>query len=91
MAEAWATLRVVLREAGRSMPLNDSWIAATAITLGIPVVAQDDHYFEIGALRVINVSRSMLGPLAFCLDPTPEASLKHHRAKAENSAWQRPC
>jgi hypothetical protein len=55
VAEAWATLRVVLREAGRAMPVNDSWIAATAITLGIPVVTQDDDYFEIGALRVINV------------------------------------
>jgi predicted nucleic acid-binding protein len=55
VAEAWASLRVMLRDAGRSMPVNDSWIAATAIALGVPVVTQDDDYFEIGALRVITV------------------------------------
>ena len=55
VAEAWAALRVLLRDAGRAMPVNDSWIAATAIALGVPVVTQDDDYFEIGELRVIAV------------------------------------
>ena len=31
------------------MPVNDSWIAATALALGIAVVTQDDDYVE--ALR----------------------------------------
>jgi predicted nucleic acid-binding protein len=26
------------------MPVNDSWIAATAIAHGIPVLTQDDDY-----------------------------------------------
>jgi predicted nucleic acid-binding protein len=37
------------------MPVNDSWIAATAIALGIPVVTQDDDYVEVPGLRVIHV------------------------------------
>lgn len=31
------------------MPLNDSWIAATAIALSIPVVSQDADYKEVPA------------------------------------------
>ncbi len=34
VAAAWARLRLVLRENGRRMPVNDSWIAATAISFG---------------------------------------------------------
>jgi predicted nucleic acid-binding protein len=41
VAEAWCTLRVALR---RKMPANDSWIAATALALGIPVITQDDDF-----------------------------------------------
>lgn len=53
VAEAWARLRLDLRDAGRSMPINDSWIAATALVLDVPVVTQDDDYVEVGGLRVI--------------------------------------
>ena len=55
VAEAWARLRVALRDAGRRMPVNDSWIAATAIAHGIPVVTQDDDYDETPGLDVIKV------------------------------------
>ena len=55
VAEAWAALRIALREAGRRMPLNDSWIAATAIALGAPVVTQDAGYRDVPGLRVIRV------------------------------------
>jgi predicted nucleic acid-binding protein len=37
------------------MPVNDSWIAATAMSLGIPVVTQDDDYVELGGLEVLRV------------------------------------
>jgi predicted nucleic acid-binding protein len=53
VAEAWARLRVDLRNAGKRMPVNDSWIAATAISLGVPVVTQDDDYVELPGLVVI--------------------------------------
>lgn len=52
---AWARLRITLRDAGLRMPVNDSWIAATAMSLGIPVVTQDDDYVTIPGLTVIHV------------------------------------
>jgi predicted nucleic acid-binding protein len=55
VAHAWAALRVALRDSGLRMPLNDSWIAATAIAHGIPVVAQDDDYVGVPGLAVIRV------------------------------------
>lgn len=55
VAEAWATLRVALRDQGLRMLVNDSWIAATAIALGIPVVTQDDDYLHAPGLEVIHV------------------------------------
>lgn len=55
VAEQWALLRVPLRDADLRMPLNNSWIAATAISLGVPVVTQDDDVPTIGDLTVIQV------------------------------------
>jgi hypothetical protein len=52
---AWSELRVALRDAGRRMPVNDSWIAATALALGVPVVSQDDDYDDVPGLDVIRV------------------------------------
>lgn len=55
VADAWARLRVMLRDSGQRMPVNDSWIAATAIALGVPVVTQDDDYVEVNGLEVLKV------------------------------------
>ena len=55
VAEAWARLRVALQQAGLRMPANDSWIAATAIAFGVPVVTQDDDYRDVPGLTVIQV------------------------------------
>lgn len=55
VAHAWASLRLALRGSGKRMPLNDSWIAATAIANRIPVVSQDDDYDEVPGLQVIRV------------------------------------
>ena len=55
VASAWAALRLALREAGKRMPINDSWIAATAIAHGMPVVTQDGDYDAVPGLRVIRV------------------------------------
>lgn len=55
VADAWARLRIVLRDAGRRMPINDSWIAATAMALGVPVVTQDEDFPSITGLDVIRV------------------------------------
>lgn len=55
VAEAWARLRIALRDQGLRMPVNDSWIAATAIALGVPVITQDEDYVEVAGLDVIRV------------------------------------
>jgi len=55
VAHVWATLRLALRDHGRRMPLNDSWIAATAIANRMPVVSQDGDYDEVPELEVIRV------------------------------------
>ena len=47
VAHAWATLRLALRDAGKRMPVNDSWITATAIANGMPVVSQDGDYDDV--------------------------------------------
>jgi len=53
VAAAWARLRLALRERGRRMAVNDSWIAATAIALDVPLVTQDDDLLDVPGLRVI--------------------------------------
>lgn len=55
VAEAWARLRVLLRDMQKRMPVNDSWIAATAMSLGVPVVTQDEDYVEVPGLEIIRV------------------------------------
>lgn len=55
VARAWARLRVALRDLGRRMGVNDSWIAATAIALDVPLVTQDGDYAEVPGLQVIRV------------------------------------
>ena len=55
VAEAWAHLRVSLRDAGLRMGLNDSWIAATALAHGVPVITQDADYVAVAGLEVIRV------------------------------------
>ena len=53
VAEHWATLRVLLRDSGHRMGVNDSWIAATAMTLGVPVLTQDADFPDLDGLSVI--------------------------------------
>jgi predicted nucleic acid-binding protein len=50
VSEAWALLISRLRAAGRTAPVNDSWIAATAIAHRVPVVTQDSDYGGRGRL-----------------------------------------
>lgn len=55
VAAAWASLRLTLRDTGRRMPLNDSWIAATALALDLPIVTQDADYDGVPGLQIIRV------------------------------------
>ena len=55
VAAEWAKLRVMLRETRQRMPVNDSWIAATAMAYGIPVVTQDDDFPVVEGLIITPV------------------------------------
>ncbi len=55
VAEAWARLRVLLRDMQKRMPVNNSWIAATAMSLGVPVVTRDEDYVEVPGLKIVRV------------------------------------
>jgi predicted nucleic acid-binding protein len=55
VSDVWALLVSKLRAAGRKAPVNDSWIAATAIAHGIPVVTQDNDYDDMPDLEVIKI------------------------------------
>jgi hypothetical protein len=44
-----------LRDIGRKLALNDSWIAATALAYQLPLVTQDADYDDIPGLHVIKV------------------------------------
>ena len=55
VADAWAIPRLALRDAGKRVPINDSWIAATAIANALAVASRDGDYHDIPGLRVIHV------------------------------------
>ena len=55
VAHAWAALRLALRDLGMRMPINDSWIAATAIANDLAVASHDGDYDDIPGLRVIRI------------------------------------
>ncbi|WP_174188234.1 type II toxin-antitoxin system VapC family toxin [Nocardia barduliensis] len=54
-AEHWALLVARLRAAGREVPINDSWIAATALAHDIPIVTQDGDYDAMPDLKVLKL------------------------------------
>ena len=54
VAEHWAKLRVAMRDRGLRMGVNDSWIAATALALDVPVLTQDDGFPTLDELRVLH-------------------------------------
>lgn len=55
VSDAWALLVSRLRQAGRKVPVNDSWIAATAIANGVPIVTQDSDYDAMPDVEVIRI------------------------------------
>ena len=55
VSDAWALLISRLRAAGRKAPVNDSWIAATAIAHGVPIVTQDSGYDAMPDVEVIRI------------------------------------
>ena len=58
---AWARLRVLLRDTRQRMSVNDSWIAATAMALGVPVATRDDDFPLVEGLSVNRVRKPLFG------------------------------
>ena len=55
VASKWARLRSLLADEGLHMGINDSWIAATAMSHDMPVVTQDTGLPDLEGLGVIRV------------------------------------
>ncbi len=55
VSDAWALVVSRLRKAGRRVPINDSWIAATAIANSVPIVTQDADYDAMPDVEVIKI------------------------------------
>ena len=53
-AEKYGLLIKNLKKAGISIPTNDVWIAATALSLGASVLTKDSHFQKIHGLFVID-------------------------------------
>lgn len=51
VAQAWARLRLLLRDTNQRMGVNDSWIVATAMALEVPIVTQDTDYVNLDEVR----------------------------------------
>ena len=57
VARMWARMRVELAERGGRINVNDLWIAATAASLGLPVVTQDDDFRAVEGIAGLEIWR----------------------------------
>ena len=56
VASAYAEILAQLRDAGRPLPTNDLWIAATAARAGAPVLTYDAHFASISRVGSLVLS-----------------------------------
>jgi predicted nucleic acid-binding protein len=54
VAHVWAAQKVLLERAGKTMPVEDSFIAATARRHGLTIVTGNDKDFRRPGLKVFN-------------------------------------
>lgn len=50
-ADAYASIRLELRQRGNPIPSNDAWIAALARQHGLPVLSNDQHFDVVPGVR----------------------------------------
>jgi predicted nucleic acid-binding protein len=55
IATVFAGLVAEMREAGHRVQVHDTWIAATAVSLGVAVCTQDDDFEAIPRVEVMRV------------------------------------
>ena len=61
VAHVWADQKVLLERAGKAMPVEDSYIAATARRHGLTIVTGNDKDFQRPGLKVFNPFKDFLG------------------------------
>jgi predicted nucleic acid-binding protein len=54
VANVWAGLQHQLDKAGQRMPIEDSYIAATALRYGLTIVTGNDRHFRGPGLKIFN-------------------------------------
>ncbi|HTD14597.1 MAG TPA: PIN domain-containing protein [Chthoniobacterales bacterium] len=54
VAKIWADLQHQLDQAGQRMPIEDSYIAATALRYGLTIVTGNDRHFRRPGLKIFN-------------------------------------
>jgi len=52
---AWAGMRAYLAASGRSVRVNDLWIAATAAAYDMPVLTQDHDFYALSGVNGLTV------------------------------------
>lgn len=57
VASRWADLRTHLAMTNRRIPVNDLWIAATAVAHRIPLVTQDDGFDALDGVAGLEIIR----------------------------------
>lgn len=55
VARVWAGMRAYLGAAGRSVGVNDMWIAATAAAHEIPIVTQDHDFRALNGVNGLTI------------------------------------
>ncbi|HEY5943661.1 MAG TPA: PIN domain-containing protein [Solirubrobacterales bacterium] len=51
----WAGMRAYLAASGRSVRVNDLWIAATAVAYDMPVITQDRDFYALSGVNGLTV------------------------------------
>jgi tRNA(fMet)-specific endonuclease VapC len=51
VAKAYGAVRLELKKAGTPIPVNDTWIAAIARHMGVPIVSRDVHFDAISGIK----------------------------------------
>ena len=55
VARAWSQMRAYLAASGARAPVNDMWIAATAVASNMPVLTQDGDFYALNGVAGLTV------------------------------------
>jgi predicted nucleic acid-binding protein len=50
-ANAYAVVRLAVKQKGTPIPANDAWIAAIALEHGLPVLSRDTHFDSVPRVK----------------------------------------